>query len=177
MQKYLSLWVVLAVAVFWAVGVHNRLMRLRAAVWDAAASFERQMHVLTGICKVALLERDPCVQGVETLALAVQTMVLAMKGGKQAKGAASPIDYCTAMGTPWAQLQQSAEAYFLAAGDTPDPVSGAALGVTWTDGCTKANFAKAAATLAVADYNAALGQAPACWVAGLMGFERLMPLA
>jgi len=175
MQNSLSLWIALALAVFWAVGVHNRLMRLRAAVWDAAASFERQMHLLMGLCKEALLERDPSDPGVDALAMAVQTMAQLMKSAKQVKAAAP--DYCAAMGAPWGQMQQMGQTIFLAKEGAVEPQLGAANGVLWSDVCTKANFAKATATLAVADYNAALRQAPACWVAGFMGFHPLAPLA
>ena len=175
MQNSLSLWLALALAVFWAVGVHNRLMRLRAAVWDAAASFERQMQLLMGLCKEALLERDPSEPAVDALAMAVKTMAQSMKSAKQAKAAAA--DYCAAMGAPWGQMQQMGQAIFLATQDAVGPLSGAANGSLWSDGCTNANFAKATATLAVANYNAALRQAPACWVAGFMGFHPLTPLA
>ena len=175
MQNSLLLWIALALAVFWAVGVHNRLMRLRAAVWDAAASFERQMQLLMGLCKETMLEREPSDPGFDALAVALQTMAQSMKSTKQAKAAAA--DYCAAMGAPWGQMQQSAQALFPATDGAVEPQPGASDASRWNDGCTKANFAKAAATLAVADYNAALRQAPACWVAGFMGFHPLATVA
>jgi len=175
MENSLSLWIAFALAVFWSVGVHNRLMRLRAAVWDAAASFERQMQLLMGLCKEVLLERDTSDPGVDALAMAVQTMAQSMKSAKQAKAAAP--GYCAAMGAPWGQMQQTGQAIFFVTEGVVEPQSGATNALLWSDGCTKANFAKAAATLAVADYNAALRQAPACWVAGFMGFYPLAPLA
>lgn len=40
----LALWLVFAIVVFWAVGVHNRLMRIRARAMDALGSFDKHVR-------------------------------------------------------------------------------------------------------------------------------------
>ena len=45
----LLLWIALALAIFWAVGLHNRLMRLRAAAVEGAAAFDKQAQSFIGM--------------------------------------------------------------------------------------------------------------------------------
>jgi hypothetical protein len=44
-------WIAGALAVFWIVGLHNRLMRLRAVVFETSAVFERAMQALIAVAR------------------------------------------------------------------------------------------------------------------------------
>jgi len=47
-------WIAGALVVFWLVGVHNRLLRLRASAVDARAVFERTLRALIAVASEAV---------------------------------------------------------------------------------------------------------------------------
>ena len=169
-------WIAGALAVFWIVGLHNRLMRLRAAVFETSAVFERAMQALISVARDAVPSTDaPSAIGAALLqaALALETGLKNQKNPRRARLASqSPVD----LGALWAQLQQAWLAHAVAVEGVCDPAALQALRERWDAADAQGPLARVAANQAIADYQAALTQAPAAWVAGPMGFHAVAPL-
>jgi hypothetical protein len=84
----------------------------------------------------------------------------------------APLD----LGALWAQLQQLWLAYAVAVEGVVEPAALQALRVRWDQADAQGPLARQAANQAIADYHAALDQAPAAWLAGTMGFRKVPPL-
>jgi LemA protein len=169
-------WVVGALAVFWLVGLHNRLMRLRAVVFDTAAVFERSMQALISVSRDAV----PAAQAASAMGAALLQSAASLEAGlknranpRHARRASqAPLD----LGALWAHLQQSWLAYSVAVEGVFEPAALQALWVRWDEADAQGPLARMAANQAIADYHAALDQAPAAWLAGTMGFRKVPPL-
>ena len=169
-------WIVGALAVFWIVGLYNRLMRLRAVVFETSAVFERAMQALISVARDAVPGTDaPSAIGAALLqaAAALETGLKNQKNPGRARLASqAPVD----LGALWAQLQQAWLAQAVAVEGVCDPAALQALRERWDAADTQGPLARVAANQAIADYQAALDQAPAAWVAGPMGFRAVAPL-
>ena len=170
-------WIAGALAVFWIVGLHNRLMRLRAVVFETSAVFERAMQALISVARDAVPSGvdAPSSIGAALLqaAAALETGLKNQKNPRRARLASqSPVD----LGALWAQLQQTWLAHAVAVEGVCDPAALQALRERWDAADTQGPLARVAANQAIADYQAALDQAPAAWVAGPMGFRAVAPL-
>lgn len=169
-------WIAGALAVFWIVGLHNRLMRLRAVVFETSAVFERAMQALISVARDAVPSTDaPSAIGAALLqaAAALETGLKNQKNPGRARLASqSPVD----LGALWAQLQQTWLAHAVAVEGVCDPAALQALRERWDAADAQGPLARVAANQAIADYQAALDQAPAAWVAGPMGFRAVAPL-
>ena len=169
-------WIAGALAVFWIVGLHNRLMRLRAVVFETSAVFERAMQALISVARDAVPSTDaPSAIGSALLqaAAALETGLKNQKNPRRARLASqSPVD----LGALWAQLQQAWLAHAVAVEGVCDPAALQALRERWDAADAQGPLARVAANQAIADYQAALTQAPAAWVAGPMGFRAVAPL-
>jgi LemA protein len=169
-------WIVGALAVFWIVGLHNRLMRLRAVVFDASAVFERAMQALIAVAREAVPGSDASsLIGAALLqaAAALETGLKNQKNPQRARLASqAPVD----LGALWAQLQQAWLAHAVAVEGVCEPATLQALRARWDAADAQGPPARVAANQAIADYQAALDQAPAAWVAGTMGFRAVAPL-
>ncbi len=169
-------WIAGALAVFWIVGLHNRLMRLRAVVFDASAVFERAMQALIAVAREAVPGADaPSVIGAALLqaAAALEMGLKNQKNPQRARLASqAPVD----LGALWAHLQQAWLAHAVAVEGVCDPATLQALRERWDAADAQGPLARLAANQAIADYQAAIDQAPAAWVAGPMGFRAVAPL-
>ncbi len=170
-------WIAGALAVFWIVGLHNRLMRLRAVVFEASAVFERAMQALISVARDAVSSSAdaPSAIGAALLqaALALELGLKTQKNPRRARLASqAPVD----LGALWAHLQQAWLAYAVAVEGVCDPATLQALRARWDAADAQGPLARVAANQAIADYQAALTQAPASWVAGTMGFRAVAPL-
>jgi LemA protein len=169
-------WIAGALAVFWIVGLHNRLMRLRAVVFETSAIFERAMQALISVARDAVPSADaPSPIGAALLqaAAALETGLKNQKNPRRARLASqAPVD----LGALWAHLQQAWLAHAVAVEGVCDPAALQALRERWDAADTQAPLARVAANHAIAGYQAALDQAPAAWVAGPMGFRAVAPL-
>ena len=169
-------WIAGALAVFWIVGLYNRLMRLRAVVFEASAVFERAMQALISVARDAVPGVDaPSPIGAALLqaASALETGLKNQKNPRRARLASqAPVD----LGALWAHLQQAWLAYAVAVEGVCDPTVLQALRERWDAADTQGPPGRAAANQAIADYQAAIDQAPAAWVAGTMGFRAVAPL-
>lgn len=171
-----TIWIVGALALFWAVGLHNRLMRLRATVFEACAVFERAMQALIAVARDAVPGGDaPSVIGAALLesATALEIGLKNQKNPRRARLASqSPED----LGVLWARLQQAWLAYAVTAEGVCDPSVLQALRARWDAADAQGPLARGAANQAIAEYDAAIQQAPASWVAGALGFHSVPPL-
>lgn len=169
-------WIAGALAVFWIVGLYNRLMRLRAAVFETSAVFERAMQALIAVARDAVPGADaPTAIGAALLqaASALETGLKNQKNPRRARLASQePVD----LGALWAHLQQAWLAYAVAVEGVCDPATLQNLRERWDAADTQGPLARISANQAIADYHAALDQAPAAWVAGTMGFRAVAPL-
>lgn len=169
-------WIAGALAVFWIVGLHNRLMRLRAVVFEASAVFERAMQALISVARDAVPGVDaPSPIGAALLqaAAALEIGLKNLKNPRRARLASqAPVD----LGALWAHLQQAWLAYAVAVEGVCDPAALQALRERWDAADAQGPLGRAAANQAIADYQAAIDQAPAAWVAGTMGFRAVAPL-
>jgi LemA protein len=175
-MNFAMLWIVGALALFWAVGLHNRLMRLRAAVFEACAGFERSMQALIAVARDAVPGSDaPSPIGAALLesATALETGLKTQKNPRRARLASEvPGD----LGLQWARLQQAWLAYAVTAEGISDPATLQALRARWDAADAQGPLARTVANQAIAEYEAAIQQAPAAWVAGTMGFHPVPPL-
>ena len=147
-------WIAGALVVFWLVGVHNRLLRLRAAAVDARAVFERTLRSLISVASEA--------------ALALEAGLKSYKAPRRFFWSAQErVD----VGALWERLQQAWLAYAVAAEGVEEPAVLQALRDRWHAADTQAPLDRSAANLTIADYQAALSQAPAAWVSRLIGFR------
>lgn len=169
-------WIVGALAVFWIVGLYNRLMRLRAAVFEASAIFERAMQALISVARDAVPGTDAPTSMGTALLQAADALEIGLKNHKNPRRARlasqAPVD----LGALWAHLQQAWLAYAVAVEGVCEPAALQALRERWDAADAQGPLARLAANQAIADYQAALTQAPAAWVAGTMGFRAVAPL-
>ncbi len=174
-------WIAGALAVFWAVGLHNRLMRLRAAVFENSAVFERAMQALIAVAREAVAQSSvpqsdaPAPAGTALLQVA-DTLEQGLRARKTMRPARTKAKAPADLGALWAQLQQAWLAYAVAAEGVCDPAALQALRERWDAADAQGPLARVAANQAIADYQTALDQAPAAWVAGAMGFRAVAPL-
>jgi len=164
-------WIAGALVVFWLVGVHNRLLRLRAAAVDARAAFERTLRALIAVASEAVSSAKAS----EAICSALEAAALALEAGLKSYKAPrrffwSPQERAD-VGALWERLQQAWLAYAVAAEGAEEPAVLQALRDRWHAADTQAPLDRSAANLTIADYQAALSQAPAAWVSRLMGFR------
>jgi len=168
-------WIATALVVCWLVGVHNRLLRLRASAVEARAVFERTLRVLFSVASEAVSSAKAPEAICSALDAAAQALEAGLKSYKTPQrifwSAQAPVD----LGALWERLQQAWLAYAVAAEGVEEPAVLQALRDRWHAADTQAPLDRAAANLAIADYQCALDQAPAAWVSRLIGF-RWMPL-
>ena len=159
----LLLWIALALTIFWAVGLHNRLMRLRAAAVEGATAFDKQAQSFIGMTQDFALDAPLLAD----LAEAADQLDLALKGLKNNPSAAKALSDCRAK---YEQLQQ----LWVSLPEVDDaPPEQRSL---WDEASASVQFARTAMNNASSAYNEALAQPPARWVAATMGFHAIGPL-
>lgn len=169
-------WIAGALVVFWLVGLQNRLLRLRARVFDACAAFERTLQTLiTVACDAASLTPAPSPMGAALLqsAAALEAGVKSQKNPRRARRASqAPVD----LSALWAHLQQAWLAHTVAVEGACDPAALQALRERWEKADVQGPLMRMAANQAIANYQSALDQVPAAWAARALGFHRVPPL-
>ena len=124
-------WIAGALAVFWIVGLHNRLMRLRAVVFETSAVFERAMQALIAVARDAVPASEaPSAIGA-TLLQSASTLEAGLKTQKNPRRARlasqAPVD----LGALWAHLQQAWLAHAVAVEGVCEPAALQALRERW----------------------------------------------
>lgn len=175
-------WALLATLLFWAVGVYNRLMRIRARGLDALGSVEKNLKVygaivqkhLTGMgvseagTPVAAGQEDSLPAVWRALVDAIAEMDLS---AKRARATPLAVASVAEMTSQWIKVQQAwdnlqGQPADLAGSQVPD-----ALRSEWEDATSKANIARGGYNQIAARYNEAIGQFPARLAAGFLGFQ------
>ena len=159
----LLLWIVLALALFWAVGLHNRLMRLRAAAVERAAAFDKQAQSFIGMTQDYALDAPLLAE----LAEAADQLDMALKGLKNNPSASKALSECR---VKYEQLQQLWVSLPEINDAPPEQRS------LWDEASASVQFARTAMNNASTAYNEAISQPPARWVAASMGFHAIGPL-
>lgn len=178
MDSSLLLWVMLALCVFWSVGVYNRLMRMRARGLRALGSVEKHMRLY------ADLVRDDVAQGAAShahqaspdrspdewalLLSALQEFEAALKDVGASALRYEPLDR---LGHAFDTVQDAWRAVDSAPPDLAGPVVPAAMRSQWDATSRRVETARGGFNQIVTQYNEALDQFPARLVVGMMGFK------
>jgi LemA protein len=180
MSGSLLLWLLLALAIFWGVGVHNRLMRIRARGLDAFGSVEKHMRQYGELVRghlAASEDSDPA-DGKSTadylpedwvhLLAALEALEQALKDARLtplAVPALGQLARCVdGLQQAWEQLR-SAPAD-LAGASVPEVLQG-----QWDAVSLRVQTARGGMNQILAKYNEAREQFPARLVVGVMGFQ------
>ena len=170
------LWPMVALLVCWLVGVHARLKRLRSACWLAVDNLDRGLQSLLLVAKEALDRPDPATKAHEVLTVAALKVSLSLKTMKSAKLMNGREDEALALSAQWLEMSGAWELFCGVHQDIIEVQALLDLRRAWDEVHNHALFAKTTANQAMQDYNAALSQAPASWVAVRMGFIPATPL-
>ncbi len=177
MGNSIVLWGVLATLVFWAVGAHNRLMRIRARAMEALGSVEKHItHACISLhaqlhdvedgdmdnpkAAVAMPWID-LLQSVKTLEALLQEPRDALHAWNRIAQLSPRID---AVQVAWQALVA-----------TPSDLAGAAVPDDWAEECTQAlrrvSMGRTGLNQILMKYNEALAQFPASALARFAGFQ------
>lgn len=163
------LWGLLALTVFWCVGLYNRLMRIRARGLDALGSVEKHLKAYS-----TCIQRH--VPGYETqlplawvqLQIAVESLEAACKAARNTPLAIGPMEELT-------QRLHALEQEWAALCNAPADLAGAAVPANlvdeWEEATHRIQSARGGYNQIVARYNEAIGQFPARIIVGTMGFK------
>ena len=176
MGESVLLWPMVALLACWLVGVHARLKRLRSACWLAVDNLDRGLQSLLLVAKEALDRPDPATKAHEVLTVAALQLSLTLKTMKSAKLMTRRQDDAIALSTQWVEILDTWELFCSVHKDVIEPQALQALLSAWDEAQNHAMFAKTTANQSMRDYNAALQQVPASWVAGRMGFIPATPV-
>lgn len=180
MTGSLTLWITLALFVFWGVGLFNRLMRMRSRGLGALGSVEKHMH---HYCELVLeqglaLDVTPDLHGGRPktqlsdnwlrLLSDVQSLERSLK-----KAVATPLatDSLAQLSEAHATLQVSWRNLNEAPADLAGPVVPETMQARWNAITQRVESACSGFNQILTKYNEALDQIPARWVVGLMGFK------
>lgn len=180
MTGSLTLWISLALALFWSVGLYNRLMRMRARGLGALGSVEKHMHhYLELVLEQGLVIDAPSdpVDGVVTkqaparwahLLADVQSLEQLLK-----EAVATPLtpEPLSRLGEAYARLQGTWHDLHETPADLAGPVVPVAMQARWDAITQRVESARGGFNQILTKYNEALGQFPARLVVGMMGFK------
>ncbi|MCS4510280.1 LemA family protein [Xylophilus ampelinus] len=198
-------WSVLAVGLFWSVGAHNRLVRLRGAVLQAFGALDTRMQAWVAMAQTptapvpAAAPADragrmpsgpeaaadaPPADAAPAPSLATQTLwsgthaAALQLGNSLAASRAKPLDR-EAMAALTAAREVLLSAWRRLLREAPDFSATLHVGgihVQWDQQETQVQLACDAFNLAVQRYNAALGKFPAALLAWLFRFQPARPI-
>jgi LemA protein len=167
---------VAAVLVFWIVGAYNRLMALRNRIGSAWAEIEALRRRRAEVAEALLTAlRGPLAaeQGALEGFAAAHRQAAAAAERVSAAPMAAPAALAFARAD--AELAAAASRLLALAAQTGDEAS-AAPAAAWAGTGDQLRFARGVFDTAVADYNAALAQAPTRWLRRVFGFSAAAPL-
>lgn len=171
MSASVLIWLLAATAVFWCVGLYNRLMRMRARALDALGSLEKNLKSYNSLINVQFpheegsfipLEWAGLVSNVKQLDALCKTARGAPLQGEPLKALAATVD---AIDTEWTQLRELPA-------DLAGPLMPEALQKLWEEAALKVRTARGGVNQIVDRYNEALHQFPANMVVDMMGFKQ-----
>jgi LemA protein len=163
-------WLLVATAMFWCVGLYNRLMRMRARALDALGSVEKNLRSYTSLIQVQFPDEEGSYIPMEWAGL-VSNVKLLDPHGKSAR--ATPLlpgplrvlaQTVDAIDNEWLQLREQPA-------DLAGPIMPEAMQKLWDEAALKVRTARGGFNQIVDRYNEALQQFPASLVVGMMGFK------
>jgi hypothetical protein len=185
MGDSIVLWIAIAVLASWAVGVYNRITRLRARGFAAFGSLEKHLKSFAGLLQTHVVQ-PPQAQGSNAsssmmaspisvgpewteLMVSVQALELACNAARSASlRQRELIALGQAMDLVLSQWQKLCDGPLdLAGSPVPD-----ALRLPWDEASTRAQAARAALNLILQRYNESLQEFPARLIVGLLGFKQ-----
>lgn len=180
MAGSLTLWITLALFVFWGVGLYNRLMRMRSRGLGALGSVEKHMRRYCELVQEQGLVIDAAFEsrsgvaekqlpiGWTRLLVDLQSLERSLKMAVATPLAAESL---AQLGEAYAALQASWRDLNEAPADLAGPVIPAGMQAHWDVITQRVDSARGGFNQILAQYNEALDQIPARWVVGVMGFK------
>jgi LemA protein len=173
MTLSLLLWMVLALIIFWCVGVYNRLMRIRSRGRDALGSVDKHLRLHLTLVQTHLSSENDLTDG--SIPQGWVTLTAALEGldsaAKAAKLAPLSMPAMQALQLAYAAVQAAWSALLA----EPDDLAGSQIPDTlqndWNEASAKVQIARGGLNQIVGIYNEALHQFPASLVAKSMGFR------
>ena len=194
MPESLPFWIGGALALFWFVGAYNRLVRLRSGALQAYATLDAALVRQLEFVQARAAEADttdaagaeaPSDASLQAASGQLATLLAATRlraldpAGIAALGTALHV-----LVAAWQRLHPEAVVSFAADGtlSRPAPLDGKdelladGAPIAWPEPSAAAEIARGQFNLAVAQYNAAIGQFPALMVAWIMQLRPAAPL-
>jgi len=174
MDLSLLLWLVLAVLLFWGVGLYNRLMRLRARALEVLGVVEKHAGTCLALVRQCVTVLPPD-EGAELVA--EQWAGVHAAAARLEKALAQPRPRplqpvaVAALSAAWAAMHAAWRNASEGPTDLAGPVMPPEMQEAWTAASLKVQSASGGFNQIVARYNEAIQQYPARWVAALMGFH------
>lgn len=180
MSGSLLLWMGLALAVFWGVGLYNRLMRMRARGLDALGSVEKYLRRYADLVSVHLsvpgasptqahpVSTEHLPPEWAHLLTILQTLERALKDARGMPLAVEPVARLTQALTA---LHEAWERLCDAPADLAGPPVPDTMRLQWDAVTLKVEAARGGFNRILTKYNEAIDQFPARLVAGAMGFK------
>lgn len=182
MNGSLVIWMVLALAVFWCVGLYNRLMRMRARGLDAFGSVEKYLRRYRTMVEAHLSEsgvalhlgdsESPADNLLGDWARAVKVLHVLDSALKEARHAPLQMSALTRLGNAFADVQNAWKCLCDLPADLAGPVVPEAMRQQWEATTLKVQTARGGFNQILSKYNEAIDQFPARLVVGLMRFQR-----
>lgn len=180
MSGSLLLWTLLALHLFWGVGLYNRLMRMQARGFSAFGSVEKHLREYadltagqmkkfqTGLDDVMFVQPGKPQPEWEAVLSALEVLDHALKGARATPLAIEPLaGLAQAMGA----LRQVWDSLQAVPADLAGPVLPHDMHVQWDVVTHRVENSRNGYNQILAQYNEALAQFPARWIVGLMGFK------
>ena len=179
MSSSIVLWLIVAVLLFWCVGVYNRLMRMRARGFAAFGSLEKHLKTLDTLLQTQLragaspdahkaAQLTPPPTDWAHLAHTVEALDAACKAARsaplQVQALAELGRSIDAVALEWRRI--SSEPADLAGSPVPDEIRS-----QWEDASVRAQAAREALNQILQRYNEAIGEFPARLIVGILGFK------
>ena len=176
MSGSVLLWILLALAIFWGVGVYNRLMRMRARGLAALGSVEKHMKqygelvsahlAVPGVATAPVAEHLPP-EWAQMLTL-LHTLDHALKDAKSTPLSPEPLAFVSeafdAVQNAWLNLRE-------VPADLVGPAVPAAMQLQWDAATVKVQTARGGLNQILTKYNEAIVQFPARLIVGILGFK------
>jgi len=190
-------WIAGAVALFWFIGAHNRLVRLRSTALQAYGALDAALMRQLDFVEAHVIPTEPGAFGPGELTSGASLRAAAKQFGNMlAATRKRPLDPqpMAALGTAlhamlsaWRRQHGDSDMVFAADGtlSRPAPLGGpvedaaiasAAVPIAWPEPSAAPEIARGQFNQAVLNYNAAIAQFPAMLMALMFGLRRAMPL-
>lgn len=173
MDMSLLLWVILATLLFWAVGMYNRLMRLRARSIEVLGVVKK--HAAACAMLVNQYVEEPSNLGSQSASSPWSGLHAKARQLEHLLAQYPPMplqpDSVRALSTMWDALQSEWAELCKAPSDLAGSVVPSDMFDAWSAASLKVKSASGGYNQIAAQYNEAIRQYPARWVAGLMGFH------